>query len=385
MIPYGQQSISDEDVAAVVAVLRSSYLTQGPAVPRFEELICRRVGARHAVAVNSGTAALHIACLALGLGPGDTLWTSPNTFVASANAALYCGASVDFVDINPRTYAMDVGLLEEKLIRAAAAGTLPKIVMPVHIAGQSCEMAAIAELARRYGFRVIEDAAHAFGADYRGKPVGSCQYSDIAVFSYHPVKIMTTGEGGAAVTNDDALAERMRLLRSHGITNKPEQMQGPSDGPWYYQQVALGYNYRMTDIQAALGISQLARMDEFLARRRAIAARYGSLLSQFPITLPWQHPDTASCWHLYLIALEHAAERRRVFEGMRARDIGVQVLYIPVHTQPYYRALGFRPGDFPEAERYYARSFTLPIFAAYTDRQQDEVVAALHQCLRAAP
>jgi UDP-4-amino-4,6-dideoxy-N-acetyl-beta-L-altrosamine transaminase len=384
VIPYGRQSIDEDDIAAVAEVLRSPFLTQGPAVPRFEAILCERTGAQHAVAVNSGTSALHIACLSLGLGPGDRLWTSPITFVASANAALYCGATVDFIDIDPRTYLMDVELLEAKLASAAADGTLPKIVMPVHIAGQSCDMVRIAALARLYRFRVVEDASHAVGASYRGEPVGSCRFSDVAIFSFHPVKIVTTGEGGAAMTGDDAVAERMRLLRSHGITKEPGQMIGPSEGPWYYQQIALGFNYRITDIQAALGASQLQRIDEYLARRRTLAARYNSLLAGLPITLPWQHPDTLSSWHLYLIALNEPSKRRQVFEAMQAKGIGVQVLYIPVHTQPYFRALGFKSGDFSRAERYYSGSFTLPIFAALTDQEQDTVVAALRESLREA-
>jgi UDP-4-amino-4,6-dideoxy-N-acetyl-beta-L-altrosamine transaminase len=381
MIPYGRQDITPEDIAAVEAVLRSDFLTQGPAVPGFEQALAAYCGAARGVAMNSATSALHVACLALGLGPGDRLWTSPNTFVASANCGLYCGAEVDFVDTDPATYNMSVAALEARLVAAAAEGRLPKVVIPVHFAGQSCEMRAIHALGQQYGFRIIEDASHAVGATYLGEPVGNCRYSDITIFSFHPVKIITTAEGGMAMTNDPALAERMERLRSHGITRDPAAMAWDSEGPWYYQQVELGYNSRITDLQAALGHSQLARLDDYVARRHAIAARYDAALAGLPLTTPWQHPDSRSALHLYPIRLHDAARRREVFEALRAAGIGVNVHYIPVHTQPHYHRLGFRPGDFPEAERYYAGAISLPMFPTLTPAQQDEVVAALAEVL----
>jgi UDP-4-amino-4,6-dideoxy-N-acetyl-beta-L-altrosamine transaminase len=383
MIPYGRQSIDQDDIDAVVRTLQSEMLTQGQAVPSFEQALAGRVGAKHAVAVNSATSALHIACLALALGPGDVLWTTPNTFVASANAGRFCGADVSFVDIDRRTFLMDADALEAKLLRAGHSGSLPKIVMPVHFAGQCCDMARIADLSRRFGFRILEDASHAVGAGYQNTAVGSCAYSDIAVFSFHPVKIITTGEGGMCLTNSAELADRMRALRSHGITKDPAHFERPADGPWDYRQFALGFNYRMTDIEAALGQSQLARLDDFLARRSAIAARYDKALAGLPITLPWQSPESASSWHLYVVQTS-ASARRAVFEGMRARGVGVQVLYIPVHRQPYYEALGFRAGDYPIAEEYYSRSFTLPIFPDLTDDEQEIVIEALAETLEHA-
>jgi UDP-4-amino-4,6-dideoxy-N-acetyl-beta-L-altrosamine transaminase len=380
MIPYGRQDINQADIDAVVDVLRSDFLTQGPAAPEFERVVADKVGARHALAMNSATSALHIACLALGLGPGDVLWTSPITFVASANCALYCGASVDFVDIDQSTFNLSVSALSAKLAEAEAAGCLPKIVVPVHLCGQSCDMAGIAELAHRYGFKIIEDASHAIGGKYRGSYVGDCQYSDVAIFSFHPVKIVTTAEGGMALTNDAALAERMALLRSHGITRDPTQMHGESEGDWYYQQIALGYNYRMTEIQAALGVSQMTRLDRYVEKRQAIADRYDMLLAGLPVTTPVRAPDAYSAFHLYVIRVARTAAgsgRRAVFDRLRAAGIGVNVHYIPVHTQPYYRALGFAPGDYPEAERYYSEAISLPMYPTLTDQQQDTVVAAL--------
>lgn len=374
MIPYGRQDISDEDVEAVTAVLRSDFLTQGPAVPRFETAIREATGAAHAIAVNSATSALHIACMALDLGPGDWLWTVPNTFVASANVGLYCGADVDFVDIDPETYVMCPKALEAKLDRAEAAGRLPKIVIPVHFAGQSADMAAIGALAARYGFRVIEDASHAIGASYRDRPVGDCAHSDICVFSFHPVKIVTTAEGGCATTNDAALASRMELHRSHGVTRDPSLMEGASEGGWYYEQVALGYNYRMTELQAALGASQMTRLSEFVAKRHEIARRYDRLLGNMALTLPRQSPDSHSALHLYPIQVE---DRARVFADLRKAGIGVNVHYIPVHTQPFWKKRGFARGDFPVAEAYYDRAISLPLYPGLTEADQDRVVAAL--------
>jgi UDP-4-amino-4,6-dideoxy-N-acetyl-beta-L-altrosamine transaminase len=384
LIPYGRQDITTEDVAAVTEALNSDWLTQGPAVPRFERVVAEYCGVSHAVAVNSATSALHIACLALGLRAGDWLWTSPNTFVASANCALYCGAQVDFVDIDPRTLNISVTALEKKLTAAKVAGKLPKIVIPVHFSGRSCDMDAIAQLAREYDFRLIEDASHAIGGRYRGLPVGSCRYSDITVFSFHPVKIVTTAEGGMAVTNDAALAERMKMLRTHGITREPSEMAGPSQGPWYYEQVALGFNYRMTDILAALGCSQINRIDSYVARRHEIAGIYDDAFRLLPVVTPLHQPDAYSAFHLYVVRLrldEISVGRREVFLSMRAKGIGVNVHYAPVHLQPYYAQMGFAPNDFPEAERYYAEAISLPMFPALTREQQGAVIRALRESL----
>lgn len=386
MIRYGQQDITQADIDAVIDVLRSVNLTQGPAITRFEQSVMDATGARHAVAVNSATSALHIACLALDLGPGDWLWTTPNTFVASSNCALYCGAQVDFVDIDPATWNLSPAALEEKLVQAEREGRLPKIVVPVHLTGQPCDMAAIHALGQKYGFRIIEDASHAIGGRYQGEPIGNGRYSDITVFSFHPVKIVTTAEGGMALTNDDDLATRLGLFRSHGITRDPALMTGPMDGPWYYQQVALGYNYRMTDMQATLGVSQMTRLHRYVARRHEIAARYERLLADLPVTLPWQHPDSYSAWHLYVIRLQTdrmRATHRQVFEALRARDIMVNLHYIPVHTQPYYQKMGFRPGDFPQAEQYYREAISMPMHPVLTDAEQDFVVDVLREAIEA--
>lgn len=386
MIPYGRQDITQADIDAVVGVLQSDFLTQGPMVPRFEQGVAQHVGARHALAVNSATSALHIACLALGLGPGDRLWTSPVTFVASANCGLYCGAKVDFVDIDPRTYNLCPTALEAKLRQAERDGTLPKVVVPVHLCGQPCDMQAIHGLAQRYGFRIIEDASHAIGGRYQGEFIGNCRYSDITVFSFHPVKIITTAEGGMALTNDPALADRMALLRSHGITREASKMTHEAEGPWYYQQIDLGFNYRMTELQAALGVSQLERLDAFVARRHQLARRYDRLLAGLPVVTPWQHPDGYSGLHLYVIRLQLdrlAMGHRQVFEALREQGIGVNLHYIPVHTQPYYQGMGFRPGDFPQAEQYYREAISLPMYQGLSDAQQDQVVAALQQAIGA--
>lgn len=381
MIPYGRQDISEEDIQAVAAVLKSDFLTQGPAVPAFEAAIAAYVGGGHAVAVNSATSALHIACMALGVGPGDRVWTTPNTFVASANCARYCGADVDFVDIDPRTYNMCAEALAARLKAAAAAGSLPKVVIPVAFAGQSCDMRAIRALADQYGFAIIEDASHAIGGRYLGKPIGCGDHADITVFSFHPVKVITTAEGGLCVTRSAELAEAMRLARSHGVTRDAALMTGPSEGAWYYQQVSLGYNYRMTDMQAALGVSQMDRLDAFVARRHEIARRYDQLLAGAPLTVPFQHPDGYSGLHLYPVVLQDATRRRAVFDAMRAAGILVNVHYIPVHTQPYYCELGFKPGDFPNAEAYYAGAISLPMYPGLTDAQQDYVVNTLRGTL----
>lgn len=386
MIPYGRQDITPQDIEAVINVLKSDFLTQGPMVPRFEQSVARHVGVQHALAVNSATSALHIACLALGLGHGDWLWTSPVTFVASANCGLYCGAEVDFVDIDPQTYNLCPKALEAKLLQAERDGKLPKVVVPVHLCGQPCDMQAIHALAQRFGFRIIEDASHAIGGKYQGEFIGSCRYSDITVFSFHPVKIITTAEGGMVLTNDALLAERMALLRSHGITRDPSKMTHESDGPWYYQQVDLGFNYRMTELQAALGVSQMDRLDKYVFRRHELARRYDQLLASLPVTTPWQHPDSYSGLHLYVIRLQLdklAISHRQVFEILREQGIGVNLHYIPVHTQPHYQRMGFNLGDFPEAERYYREAVSLPMFQTLTEQQQDEVVAALHKAISA--
>lgn len=384
MIPYGRQDITQADIDSVVEVLQSDFLTQGPMVPRFEQALASHVGARHALALNSATSALHIACLALGLGPGDWLWTSPITFVASANCALYCGAQVDFVDIDPVTYNLSPQALERKLEQAERDGKLPKVVVPVHLCGQPCDMQAIHALAKRYGFKIIEDASHAVGGKYQDEFIGNCTYSDITVFSFHPVKIITTAEGGMALTNDAALAERMALLRSHGITRDPAQMTHESDGPWYYQQIDLGFNYRMTELQAALGVSQVQRLDQYVARRHVLARRYDQLLAGLPVTTPWQHPDSYSGLHLYVIRLQLGKidkTHAQVFASLREQGIGVNLHYIPVPTQPYYRQRGIDPEAFPEAQQYYREAISLPMFQTMTEQQQDQVVAALNQAL----
>ncbi|EBA13980.1 UDP-4-amino-4,6-dideoxy-N-acetyl-beta-L-altrosamine transaminase [Roseobacter sp. CCS2] len=381
MIPYGRQIINDDDIAAVAAVLRSDFLTQGPVVPRFEDAVADRVGAQHAVAVNSATSALHIACLALDLGPGDLLWTSPITFVASANCGRYCGADVDFVDIDPGTFNICADALEAKINQAASDGRLPKVIVAVHMCGQSPDMLRISELARRHGIRLIEDASHSIGADYRNAPVGNCAYSDITVFSFHPVKIITTAEGGMALTNNADLAARMQRLRSHGITRDENLMTHASDGPWYYQQIELGWNYRMTELHAALGLSQLGRLDDFVTRRNALADRYDALLADLPLNLPKRLIDARASFHLYVVRLHDEARHRSVFEALRSDGIGVNLHYIPVHLQPYYRDLGFADGDFPVSEDYYKRAVSIPLHAGLSEAEQDTVVACLKRAL----
>lgn len=380
MTPYGRQDINEADIKAVVDILRSDFLTQGPIVPAFEEASAIRCGVSHAIAVSSATSALHLSCIALGVGKGDIVWTSPITFVASANCALYCGADVDFVDIDSRTFNLSVDCLSEKLAQAEKLGRLPKVLIPVHLAGQSCDMAGIYALSQLYGFKIIEDASHAIGGKYQDKPIGNCRYSDISVFSYHPVKIITTGEGGMVVTNDDALAKRIRLLRSHGITRDPSEMTQESEGPWYYQQIELGFNYRMTELQGALGLSQMKRLDAFVARRHLIAKAYDQAFADLPVVTPWRNTDSCySAFHLYVIRLkldEICRTHKEVFEALRASGVGVNLHYIPVYRQPYYYKLGFRPGYCPEAERYYAEAISLPIFPGITEDQQQWLVEA---------
>lgn len=384
IIPYGRQDISEADIEAVVDVLRSDFLTQGPAVPAFENSVADYCGAQYAIAVNSATSALHIACLALGVGKGDVVWTSPITFVASANCALYCGAKVDFVDIDPVTYNMSVQTLAEKLAIAKTTGSLPKVVIPVHLCGQPCEMAAIHALGQQYGFKIIEDASHAIGGRYLDEPIGNCKFSDITVFSFHPVKIITTGEGGMATTNNAELATKMRLLRSHGITREENQMTRESDGSWYYQQIELGFNYRMTDIQAALGLSQMQRLDTFVEQRHEISNRYDGLLADLPVITPWQHQDGYSALHLYVIRLKLVVinqTHKEVFSALRAHGIGVNLHYIPIFQQPYFEQFGYEENQYLEAKQYYAEAISLPMFIGFTQAQQKYVVATLRQVL----
>lgn len=377
MIPYGRQSISDADVKAVVDTLQSDFLTQGPAIPAFEEALAKYCKVPYAIAVNSATSALHIACLALDVKAGDRVWTSPISFVASANCALYCGAKVDFVDVEPDTGLMSVKALAAKLQQAAANNTLPKVLIPVHLAGHSCAMQQIATLCQPYSIRIIEDASHAIGGSYQQNKIGSCQFSDITVFSFHPVKIITTAEGGAALTKDMALAARMQLLRSHGITRNPDDMTEVSHGPWYYQQIDLGLNYRMTDLQAALGLSQLKRLDIFVNQRIEAVANYSALLQNLALDLPQECSTGQSSWHLYIVRLHDENLRLSTFETLRAAGIGVNVHYIPIHTQPYYQKLGFQWGDFPQAEYFYSRIISLPLYADLTQKSQDYVASVL--------
>jgi UDP-4-amino-4,6-dideoxy-N-acetyl-beta-L-altrosamine transaminase len=384
VIPYGKQDINQADIDSVVNVLKSDFLTQGPQTPLFEEAVSNYCGTEYGVAVNSATSALHIACLALGLGKGDWLWTSPNSFVASANCGLYCGAKVDFVDIDPLTYNLSSEELEEKLIQAKQDNKLPKIVIPVHFAGQSCDMKKIYSLSQEYGFKIIEDASHAIGGKYLDQPIGGCQYSDITVFSFHPVKIITTAEGGLATTNDKGLLTRMQLFRSHGVTRDPELMTKKTEGEWYYQQVDLGFNYRMTELQAALGVSQMERLDEFVALRHQRQIRYDELLKGLPIVVPYQSLDSYSALHLYPIQIKLDKIKRthyEVFQALRENDIGVNIHYIPVHTQPYYENMGFKKGDYPNTESYYKSTISIPMFQGLTIEMQDEVVNVLKQVL----
>ena len=387
MIYYGKQNISEEDIQAVEAVMRSDFLTQGPAIQRFERRVADYCGAKYAVAVTNATSALHIACKAAGLGQGDMLWTSPITFTASANCGRYCGADVDFVDIDADTYNMDPEVLARKLQAARAAGYsghLPKVVVPVHLAGQACDMQRIHALAQEYGFTVIEDASHATGADYLGGKVGSCQFSDMTVFSFHPVKIITTGEGGMVLTNSEELYQKLCLSRCHGITRDPALMNHASAGPWYYQQVELGCNYRMTDIQAALGYSQMERLDAFVARRRQLVARYNTLLQGLPLRTPRVMAGANPSWHIYIVRLNLTrvkTSKRQTFTEMKERGVTLNLHYIPVHTQPYYAQLGHKPEECPVAMQYYREAFTLPLYYTLTEAEQDEIVGALREVL----
>ncbi len=374
MIPYGRQEITQADIDQVTEVLESDFLTQGPQVPLFEKEIANYCGSKHAIAVNSSTSALHIACLSLGLGAGDWLWTSPITFVASANCGVYCGANIDFVDIDPFTYNLCPKALEAKLIEAKNKNRLPKIVVPVHLCGQSCDMKSIHELSQKYGFKIIEDASHAVGGRYLGKPVGSCEFSDIAVFSFHPVKIITTGEGGMAMTNNSEIAKKMSILRTHGITRDPSQMTKKPDGDWYYQQIELGHNYRITDIQAALGISQFKRINDIVSKRHFFAKRYDELLSDLPLQLPYQDDSVYSAFHLYVILLNDSRNHKKVFDGLRKRDIGVNLHYIPVYRHPYYSKTITSYDEYPESEKYYSSAISIPLYPSMSESDQDEVI-----------
>ena len=381
MIPYGRQDITQADINSVIKVLQSDFLTQGPQVPKFEKVVSQYCNVKYALATNSATSALHLACLSLGLNNNDWLWTTSITFVASANCGLYCGAKVDFVDVNPATYNLCPEALKKKLIKAKELGKLPKIVIPVHLCGQSCDMKSIYKLSKEYGFKIIEDASHAIGGKYLNEPIGNCKYSDITVFSFHPVKIITTGEGGMALTNNNKLFKHMSLLRSHGITRDPSQMTKQADGDWYYQQIELGYNYRMTDIQAALGVSQLKRLDDYVSRRHELSTRYNELLKGFPLVIPYQYSDGYSAFHLYIIRLKNRNKHKQVFEYLRKNGIGVNLHYIPVYHQPYYEAMGFKKGYCLEAENYYNEAISLPMYATLSEVEQDKVVAVLHKAL----
>lgn len=382
MIYYGKQFIDEQDINAVIEVLKSDFLTQGPVIEKFEKAVAEYCGVKYAVAVTNATSALHIACLAAGLDKGDMLWTSPITFTASANCGRYCGANVDFVDIDGNSYDMSVTALKEKLEKSKIK---PKVVIPVHLAGQSCEMQEIYDLSKQYGFTVIEDASHAIGAEYKDTKVGCCKYSDMTVFSFHPVKIITTGEGGMVLTDNEELYKNLTLYRSHCITRDENLMTKEADGPWYYQQIGLGFNYRMTELQAALGLSQLAKVDKFVARRRRLAERYNELLKDLPLKLPYQNPDTDSSWHLYIVRVDFnkiKKSKKDIFAEMKAKGVCLNLHYIPVHTQPYYQNLGFKNGDFPVSEKYYEEAFTLPLYYSLTDEQQDYVASALKEVLK---
>ena len=381
MITYGRQEITETDITEVEKVLRSDFLTQGPIVPKFEQSVADYCGASHAIAVNSATSALHIACLALDLGPGDWLWTSPNTFVASANCGRYCGADIDFIDIDPKTYNISVDALSDKLIQAEKSGKLPKIVVPVHFAGQPCDMPAIHELSKHYGFKIIEDASHAIGSSYNQIKVGSCTHSDITVFSFHPVKIITTAEGGMALTNDKDVANKIYRLRTHGITSDKIKMEErPKDEIWNYQQIDLGFNYRMNDIQAALGLSQMKRLDKYVKRRQEIAKHYDNALKKLPLVIPWQSPSNYSSYHLYTILIKKnltQKTQRQVYDELIKKNIGINLHYIPVHRQPYYENLGFKKNNFPQAENFHREVLSIPIHPSLKEEQQSDVIDTL--------
>ena len=382
MIPYGKQHINEDDIAEVLEVLKSDFITQGPVVPLFEKKLASYSNSEYCYVLNSATSALHTACLAIGLGPGDILWTSPISFVASSNAALYCGASVDFVDIDKETYNMSISALKTKLEYARANKSLPKVIMPVHLSGQSCDMQQIYDLSLEYGFKIIEDASHAIGGRYKNKPIGSCEFSDMTVFSFHPVKIITTGEGGAVLTNNKKYSEKIQMIRSHGITRDTSLMNQESHGFWYYQQIELGYNYRMTDIQAALGLSQIKRLDEFIEKRHQIADIYYRELDSENLVLPYCLKESFSSFHLYIIKLKIPGRRKELIECMKKKGISANIHYIPIHMQPYYQALGFKKGYLPNAEKYYEDAISIPIYPTLKNDQQYEVINTINESIK---
>ena len=382
MIPYSRQNISEEDITAITDVLKSDYLTQGPKTPEFEKIVSEYCGVKYGCAVNSATSGLHIACLALGVGKGDIVWTSPISFVASSNCALYCGATVDFVDIDSLSNNMSVISLEEKLILAKKKGNLPKVVIPVHLSGKSCDMERIHDLGREYDFKIIEDASHAIGASYKNQKVGSCSYSDITVFSFHPVKIITTCEGGMCMTNDGDLYNLLLRYRSHGITRHSEEMKNKPDGLWYYEQLNLGYNYRLNDLQSVLGISQMQKLDSFVKERNIIATSYNGLFSRSQIDLPKIKSENYSSWHLYIIRINsnnNGLNRNFVFEKLRNNGVYVNVHYIPIYRHPYYQKMNFKLKDYPEAEKYYKEAISIPIFPGMTSEQQEKIISIISE------
>jgi UDP-4-amino-4,6-dideoxy-N-acetyl-beta-L-altrosamine transaminase len=380
MIPYGKHLVNEDDVDAVVEVLRNQFLTQGTVVPKFEQALCEYTGANHCVAVNSATSGLHVACLAAGVAAGDSVWTVPNSFVASANCALYCGATIDFVDIDPLTRNIDISALETKLQHAATQNRLPKALIVVHFSGLSCEMQTIQKLTHLYSIVLIEDAAHGLGGSYQQSKIGSCVYSDMSVLSFHPVKSITSAEGGAVLTNQSQLYQKLQLFAKHGVTKDPSQYQGESHGPWYYQQLELGYNYRLSDLHAALGLSQLSKLDVFIQKRSKLAKVYDNALADLPLKLPVEEPQFKSAWHLYMVELiQH--DRQHIYQQLHDKGVGVNVHYIPIHLQPYYQQLGFKQGDFPVSEHFYQNALTLPLFPSLTDIEQAKVIAVLHEVL----
>ncbi len=374
MIPYSRQSINENDINEVIKVLKSEMITQGPIVEKFEKTICSYTSSNYSVLTNSATSALHISCLALGLSKGDILWTSPNSYVASANVGLLCNAKVDFVDIDPENYNMCPTALSIKLKNAEKLGQLPKIVMPVHFAGQSCDMIKIKKLSEKYGFKIIEDASHAIGGSYNNTKIGSCRFSDITVFSFHPVKIITTAEGGCAITNNEEIFEKLKLLSSHGVTRNPKFMAEKNSDKWVYDQISIGFNYRMSDMNAALGLSQLLRIDCFLKKRNKIAKKYFQQLKNIDLKLPKQEDYNLSAFHLFPIQVKN---RKRIYELFHQNDIKVNVHYRPIHTQPFWQKRGFKSGLFPNSEFYYSQAISLPIFYDLNDELQDNVIKIL--------
>lgn len=381
MIPYGKHLVDEDDIDAVVEVLRNQFLTQGQVVPQFEKALCDYTGAKHCVAVNSATSGLHVACLAAGVGQGDLVWTVPNSFVASANCALYCGAQVDFVDINPSTRNIDLDALDNKLQAAAEQNRLPKVLIVVHFSGLSCDMQRIQALTQAYSVILIEDAAHGLGGSHRGAKIGSCVHSDMAVLSFHPVKSITSAEGGAVLTNQSQLLQKMQLFAKHGVTKDAALYLGESHGPWYYQQLELGYNYRLSDMQAALGLSQLTKLDSFIQRRAEIAKVYDQALAHLPLKLPLVEPESQSAWHLYMVELTQH-NRQSIYQQLHAKGVAVNVHYIPIHLQPYYQRLGFKEGDFPQSEHFYQNALTLPLFPSLSEKEQATVIQALEEVLQ---